>query len=270
MNKSLVVCIFLFFTLFGGCTRTEIKINYTGEKITETEHVINKNYEINVERKAYVGDPIIEVLDYGVFFKKITMITAFEAENSFNISVPNGDIIFEKGKTYLSVYSYAGGIDLIQSWIRDPLHWEVYLPISKTGEIIGNEGFFRISQKGEYKIFEHKNFKFLDKQRFVNKNGEFPKLKPLGRIRRGEKKVVKASMNEFTVKLIYTGKSKNTIKILYREFKKNMLKSPFTHELTYDLNESMVIRYKNFRIQVIEAANEWIKYKVISDADIDT
>jgi hypothetical protein len=35
--------------------------------------------------------------------------------------------------------------------------------------------------------------------------------------------------------------------------------------MTYDLSLGDIIRYKNFRIQILEGANEWIRYKVIED-----
>ena len=65
--------------------------------------------------------------------------------------------------------------------------------------------------------------------------------------------------------LIYSGKAGNKINVGYRESSDNLATSVFNNEVEYDLSESKIIGYKGARIEVIEATNESIKYKVIQN-----
>ena len=73
------------------------------------------------------------------------------------------------------------------------------------------------------------------------------------------------SSNDFQQTLIYTGKEGNIIKATYREFSGNMARAAFTIDVTYDLNDSDIIAFRGARLQVIEATNTSITYKVISN-----
>lgn len=67
----------------------------------------------------------------------------------------------------------------------------------------------------------------------------------------------------FQQTLIYSGKLGDKINIGYREFSNNLARPAFNNDVEYDLNSSKVIGYKGARIEVLEATNEMIKYKVI-------
>jgi hypothetical protein len=69
----------------------------------------------------------------------------------------------------------------------------------------------------------------------------------------------------FQQTLIYNGRVGNKINIGYREFSNNLARPAFNNNVEYDLNQSMTIGYKGARIEVIEATNEYIKYKVLSN-----
>lgn len=69
--------------------------------------------------------------------------------------------------------------------------------------------------------------------------------------------------NYFLQELIYNGKTGNQVKFLYREITGNLLRTPFNQEAIYDLGEGNVIGFKGARIEVIEASNTNLKYKVI-------
>lgn len=64
--------------------------------------------------------------------------------------------------------------------------------------------------------------------------------------------------------LIYSGRSGSTIRIVYREFVNDYARPAFTQELTYDLNEGSEIGFRGVRIQVVEATNTKIVYRVVS------
>ncbi len=78
-----------------------------------------------------------------------------------------------------------------------------------------------------------------------------------------KKKYPIASSDSFQQTLIYSGKVGNKINIGYREFSNDFARPAFNNDVEYDLSDSRVIGYKGCRIIVIEATNEFIKYKVI-------
>jgi hypothetical protein len=71
------------------------------------------------------------------------------------------------------------------------------------------------------------------------------------------------SRDSFQQALIYSGKVGNKINVGYREFSGNMARPAFNNQVEYDLNDSKFIGYKGARIEVLEATNEHIRYKVL-------
>ncbi|MGQ0755891.1 hypothetical protein ACT4ZN_15575 [Acinetobacter baumannii] len=77
------------------------------------------------------------------------------------------------------------------------------------------------------------------------------------------KKVASMRDNAFQQTLIYSGKVGSKINIGYREFSGNIARPAFNNDVEYDLNESKEIGYKGALLQIIDANNQNIKYKVI-------
>lgn len=74
----------------------------------------------------------------------------------------------------------------------------------------------------------------------------------------------------FRHELLYSGRSGDTIKITYREYNMSsglasFARQAFTQHVEYDLSKSRAITFKKYRINVLEANNEKIKFVVISD-----
>lgn len=69
----------------------------------------------------------------------------------------------------------------------------------------------------------------------------------------------------FQQTLIYNGRINNEIKISYRESAKGFARPAFGNDATYDTTISPIIAYKGARIEVIQADNEKITYKVLSN-----
>ena len=67
----------------------------------------------------------------------------------------------------------------------------------------------------------------------------------------------------FEQQLIYNGRVDNNLRFVYREFSNDMARSAFTQEVQYDLEESNIIGFKSVRLEVIEATNSKIKYRVL-------
>jgi hypothetical protein len=69
--------------------------------------------------------------------------------------------------------------------------------------------------------------------------------------------------DSFQQTLIYGGKIGNKLNIGYREFSASIARPAFNNNVEYDLSESNLIGYKGAQIEVIEATNQYIKYRVI-------
>lgn len=74
---------------------------------------------------------------------------------------------------------------------------------------------------------------------------------------------VSETKNSFQQTLIYSGRVGNRINIGYREFSNNTARPAFNNEVEYDLSESRRIGYKGAQVEVIEADNSSITYKLI-------
>lgn len=71
------------------------------------------------------------------------------------------------------------------------------------------------------------------------------------------------TIDSFRRTLLYSGRVGNKLKISYREFSGNLARAAFSNEVEYDLNESGIIGYAGARIEVLNATNTQITYKVL-------
>tara|TARA_R110001592_G_scaffold363340_1_gene684383 strand:- start:2268 stop:2891 length:624 start_codon:yes stop_codon:yes gene_type:complete len=69
--------------------------------------------------------------------------------------------------------------------------------------------------------------------------------------------------NRMQQTLIYSGRIGNRIKLGYREFSNGYARDAFSNEAEYDISESKQVGYKKALIEVIEASNTQITYKVL-------
>lgn len=73
----------------------------------------------------------------------------------------------------------------------------------------------------------------------------------------------RAGPNAFRQELIYSGVSQGTITIEYREFTNDMARPAFSQTLRYDLNEGREIGFRGARLEILEANNISVRYRVI-------
>ncbi len=66
--------------------------------------------------------------------------------------------------------------------------------------------------------------------------------------------------------LIYTGRSGSTIGVTYREYANDFARPAFFQDLKYDLDDSDTIVFRDWRLRVIEANNQHIRFAVVNDA----
>lgn len=65
--------------------------------------------------------------------------------------------------------------------------------------------------------------------------------------------------------LIYNGRVGEKVNIGYREFSGNSARPAFNNNVEYDLTESKEIAYRGARIEILDANNRSIRYRVISN-----
>lgn len=76
---------------------------------------------------------------------------------------------------------------------------------------------------------------------------------------------VVANSASFQQTLLYSGRVGDKINISYREFSGSVARPAFSNDVEYDLGTSNEIAYRGARIEVIEATNSSITYRVLSN-----
>jgi len=77
------------------------------------------------------------------------------------------------------------------------------------------------------------------------------------------KKTTTTKVN-FIQEFIYNGKVNNEVRFIYREFSEDMIRPAFNQSVQYDYDDSKFISFKGLNIEIIEANNQIIKYKLVS------
>lgn len=111
----------------------------------------------------------------------------------------------------------------------------------------------------------------------ISKNGEMPKVYSTGPTGTGlklrpSKYQIEYNSTQIPIKnddyykqeFIYNGKVGNGIKFIYREFINDYARPAFTQDLQYDLSEDKVIGFRGLRLEVINASNTKIEYRILN------
>lgn len=77
-------------------------------------------------------------------------------------------------------------------------------------------------------------------------------------------KVVDVNSPSFIREIIYNGRNGDALRFIYREFSGSVIRASYTQEIQYDLSDGNVIGFKGARIEVVEATNTKISYRVLS------
>jgi hypothetical protein len=64
--------------------------------------------------------------------------------------------------------------------------------------------------------------------------------------------------------LFYGGRSGTMVRLFYREFSGDMARAAFSQELSYDIRDDRVIGFRGARLEVIDASNTSIRYRVLN------
>ncbi|GGX33117.1 hypothetical protein GCM10007242_45250 [Pigmentiphaga litoralis] len=71
--------------------------------------------------------------------------------------------------------------------------------------------------------------------------------------------------NSFQQTLIYSGRIGNKINVGYREFSSSAARPAFNNDVEYDLSSSKTIGYKGALLEIMDATNSSVTYKVLSN-----
>jgi hypothetical protein len=69
----------------------------------------------------------------------------------------------------------------------------------------------------------------------------------------------------FQQELIYEGRSGDTLEFLYKEILGRGSQHPLTQTVSHDLRQGNTIRYRGAQIEVVEATNTHIEYRMFSN-----
>lgn len=75
---------------------------------------------------------------------------------------------------------------------------------------------------------------------------------------------VRAEPDNLQKTLMYSGKSGSVIYLSYREFSGDMARPAFTQDLTFDISTDNVVGAKGALIEILNASNTSVEYRVIS------
>ena len=90
-------------------------------------------------------------------------------------------------------------------------------------------------------------------------------ISPLGNLEVVSAPWVDPNQMNLDQRFIYNGRIGDTLKFSYREFTvSGYARDAFTQDVQYDLKEGSIIGFKGARVEVIEATNREITYKVIA------
>lgn len=227
------ILIMVFVFIGTGCSSIRPVQSYAPTINYKKETV--QNYEIGQTKKIYIGDNIIE--KGNIVFEEIT--------SGQYKAIRDIGKCFKKDHLYKVIYV-------------DQEDGSLYLEFCGTNMARG----VKINNDGE----------ILDEHMFYHNLGGWQNhLAVRVGAKLGEKvfeplsNTTKAGKGSFKIEIIYSGLDKNNIKATYREYKDDIARPAFYQDLVYNLEKSDIIRYKQFKIKVLEATNEGLEYVVLED-----
>ena len=195
------------------------------------EETIYNKPDIRVESEVYLGDRML-VQQVGEWKECITPSKSYSKRSM--------------GWEYL----YKSGEPICKRELKDKYYWPTYL--NSVGH--NNDMTSKVRWKG-------KKGKYTLCQVQSGFAGGCIKKLSEDAVKSGETFIY--SENSFQQTIAYEGKSGEILKFNYAEFSGGFAREAFSREFQIDLNEGSIAAYKGAIIEVIEANNMQIKYKVI-------
>lgn len=256
MKKVLGVIIVL--ALCSGCSKTMI------------QHTFEKNYTVGEIETAFIGQPVIKVRDI------YQEVHNEESDKCFYVK-PSNDFTFKGSytkKLFNRNFIIKGPINkmftLGDKTKINGIEYSIFDVDDNNGKKFGllldNTG--KIYEKSIYDD-NHDNSSLYDLSDLVliPSNTKMIVTNKLAPCYSSDDNIWVGNNN---FELLYGGINNVTVSMTYREFTWNDLARPsFFQNLVYETN-AKEIRFKDFKIAVIESSNEKIVYKIIEDKLEDT
>lgn len=227
--------------LITSCA-TPISMN-SGKVLVNSEVIADKNYELNIENSAYVGQPIIKVKDY--------TLNTYESDRMQSSSdfLIEGPVLYGNNSFKMTQFFSVIGTTVVD----EQKFTLIQLPSPNTFQslrlMIDNNG------KPNNKIYN-------GAQPLIYSYSFVPRELKFNFVDEDEIDVTSGYTN---FEIIYSGSDDEKIYLTYREFTSdNMARASFFQDLTYS-KSSKKIRFRDISIDVIEASNESIKFIVLED-----
>lgn len=226
-NRIVILISCVYIILFMGCSGLKSIRAYIPSVNFVNETV--QNYSINKRNKIYIGENIIEK---GLF--------RYMKSTSGEFLALTSSVWFKKNSIYKAMFS-------------------------------DNDGNLYIRSEVGHGIKVDTNGVLLDVHPYINTLGwHNNKLTNVGynvgdKLFEPQIKTEKAETGSFKIEIIYSGLQENNLRAIYKEYKDDIARPAFYQELSYNLNKSKIIRYKQFKIEIINATNENLEYIVLEE-----
>mgnify|MGYP000479893195 CR=1 FL=1 len=243
------------FLAISGCAG-KAKLDVGGSKIdfskidiysSEIEGKIKKssqNYEKNKLHKAIVGEPLVSKIKG--YVQKCKALTKTQA----------GQYVTEKGKEYEIRYEDVEGegfyvhVDCQGNYSDCGVG---YYKIDDNGTLVSRHPYY--DYYGAWYVVNDLSIK--DESNHAIKKGS-KIFEPLVSIRYSEE--------AYKSELVYSGISDDNLKIEYKEYASYFTTPSSKQNLSYTINkDNNIITYKDYKIKIVEATNQYVKYTVLSD-----
>lgn len=215
-----------------GCSSVRT-VTHPSSSSSVTEKVV-QNYAIGESQEANIGDSIIEK---GRILYKEGSLDEFKA-------VKNVGDCYRKGNLYDVIYKDRKDDSY---YVRYCAQREMGVRVDKDGVLLNPYAYYRntglwvdhlmikVDARAGEKLFEPYKDKWSARE------------------------------GSYKMEIVYSGMSGDNIKATYREYKDDLARPAFFQDLVYNLNKSRVIRYKNFKVKILDATNQHIEYVVMED-----
>ncbi|MBF4425588.1 hypothetical protein [Vibrio anguillarum] len=245
MIKKMVITIGFSLILSGCATFTPPWEEY---QIKEYNYEPHRSYELGKKYNASVGDTLISAYKgtLETYYKpliKDAIIWGGRSVSSFD----NGSK--DEYKKWVPKYKFDGedGDYILTS---KAFHKGVIGIIANDNGSIPPNPIMRLDNKGSIKRFPIVNAS--ESNLLFRKTTQMKDVK-----------------GNFKFELLYTGKTNNSIHVVYREYVDDLARNSFYQNLTYDLNESDIIRFKSIEIEIIKSTNSELVFKVLKDDNLN-
>lgn len=228
----------------GGSKIDFSKIEVYSSEIEGKMKKASQNYEKNKLHKAVVGEPLVSKIKG--YVQKCKALAKTNA----------GRYITEKGKEYEIRYEDVEG----QGYY---VHVDCQGKYSDCGV-----GYYKIDDNGAL-VSRHPYYDYYGAWYVVNDLSI--KDESNQRVEKGIKIFeplvsIKYSENAYKAEIIYTGRDDDNLKLEYKKYISYFSTPSSQESLSYTINKDKVlVMFKNYKIKVVEATNQYVKYIVLSD-----